>query len=139
MEKKLIESTHVFYQRGFKYQTTEDFYIKVEIRSPKILKTGKFIKIKNGWLIIEAGYAWDGASGPTIDTPSSYRGSLVHDALYQLLRAGVLDSSWREYADNLFTELCKDDGMWHWRADGWHWGVEEFAGGASKPKNKRIS
>ena len=35
-----------------------------------------------GLLIIRPGYAWDGPSGPTFDTPSFMRGSLIHDVLY---------------------------------------------------------
>ena len=41
---------------------------------------------ESGCLQIAAGYAWDGASGPTIDTRNSMIASLVHDALYQLIR-----------------------------------------------------
>ena len=39
----------------------------------------------------EGGYMWDGPSGPMRDTPTAMRGSLVHDAFYQLLRMGLLD------------------------------------------------
>jgi len=37
-----------------------------------------------GSLCIREGYSWDGPSGPAIDTVDFMRGSLVHDALYQL-------------------------------------------------------
>ena len=37
-------------------------------------------------MIVEKDYAWDGPSGPTIDTSNSMRASLVHDVLYQAMR-----------------------------------------------------
>ena len=53
-----------------------------------------------GHLIIKRSYAWDGPSGPTIDTKNFMRGSLVHDALYQLMRHEHLSSDeWRAVAD----------------------------------------
>jgi hypothetical protein len=49
----------------------------------------------DGTLVISPGYAWDGASGPTYDSKSSMRASLVHDALYQLMRLGLLSQSFK--------------------------------------------
>ena len=74
-----------------------------------------------GLLTIEPGYAWDGPSGPTFDTPSFMRGSLVHDCLYQLLRetdfgAFATHAERREQADVLLYEICIKDRMWKWRA-----------------------
>ena len=72
-----------------------------------------FIEIgTDGFLTIHKGYAWDGPSGPTIDTKDFMRGSLVHDALYQLLREGVLDQKYRKRADEIIREICVEDGMW---------------------------
>ena len=34
---------------------------------------------EDGTLIVNKGFAWDGASGPTFDSRSSMRPSLVHD------------------------------------------------------------
>ena len=64
-----------------------------------------------GTIRIGAHYAWDGASGPAPDIPSIMRGSLVHDALYQLMRLGELDLSFRETADDLLKTMCRADGM----------------------------
>jgi hypothetical protein len=82
---------------------------------------------QHGVLKIEAGYAWDGASGPTIDSPSVIRASLAHDALYQLMRAGKLPQSARKAADDLFYQLLLDDGMWFIRAKLWVFAVRRFA------------
>lgn len=64
-----------------------------------------------GMLVIKKGYAWDGPSGPTIDTPNFMRGSLVHDALYQLLRNELIDEKWRDEADDELRRICVEDGM----------------------------
>lgn len=70
----------------------------------------------NGLLTMQAGYQWDGASGPAIDTKSFMRGSLVHDALYQLIRDGVLPLDTRAAADFTLHRLVIEDGMWRVRA-----------------------
>ena len=49
--------------------------------------------------------AGDGPSGPAIDTKNFMRASLVHDALYQLMRLGTLDKSRRQYADRLLQTI----------------------------------
>ena len=70
-----------------------------------------------GTLTVRARYAWDGPSGPSIDTPSFMRGSLVHDALYQLMREKVLDYRQdRKPSDQLLRAICIADGMWRFRA-----------------------
>lgn len=64
-----------------------------------------------GFLSIMRGYAWDGPSGPMPDFPEAMRGSLVHDAVYQLIRLKLLDGRYRDIADKLFRQICIDDGM----------------------------
>jgi hypothetical protein len=90
-----------------------------------------------GELIIRSGYAWDGPSGPTFDTPSSIRGSLVHDALYQLLRAELLPIDARDIADQELYRICVEDGMWKWRARLWLRAVRKCAAGAADPVHKK--
>lgn len=90
-------------------------------------------KIK--WLKIENRYAWDGPSGPTIDTESFMRGSLVHDALYQLMREGHLDRKiWRLYADKLLRKICLEDDMSKFRAWYVYHSVRLFAAGSTKKR-----
>lgn len=81
-----------------------------------------------GLLRIRRGYAWDGASGPAIDTESFMRASLVHDALYQLIRRNVLLRSDRAAADSLLAEIARDDGMWYVRSLWVHAAVAVFGG-----------
>lgn len=98
------------------------------------LKGNKFMSFdQNGNLTIKQGYSWDGPSGPTIDTKNFMRGSLVHDALYQLMREQVIPQSKRLPADKLLRDICKKDGMWKIRAWWVYWGVRIAAKCAAKP------
>ena len=58
-------------------------------------------------LVIKDGYAWDGASGPTVDTPATMYPALVHDALYQLMRLGIIPTGARKEADKLFLKIVE--------------------------------
>jgi len=65
----------------------------------------------NGALVISKSYAWDGPSGPTIDTPDFMRASLVHDAMYQLMREGYISKDYRKRADDMFFKILRQDKM----------------------------
>jgi len=100
------------YRAGYKYQLVEDYGLFLD-KAPEKLIITRFITFEtSGFLHIRQDYAWDGPSGPTIDTPDFMRGSLIHDALYQLMRMGYLSSKeWRKFADLLLEQLCIEDGM----------------------------
>ena len=55
--------------------------------------------IDRSGMSVQKDYAWDGPSGPTIDTRNSLRASLVHDVLYQAMREGGLPRTFRRRAD----------------------------------------
>ena len=122
------------YASGYAYQLRAPYTIKLpEIRPAHGAGTEWITLDLDGTLTIRSGYAWDGASGPTIDSKSSMRASLVHDSLYQLIRLGLLDQSFREAADKVFLRLCKNDGMWSIRAQLWYQAVRIFAKPATDP------
>ena len=99
------------YRSGYKYQLTSDYSVQVEA-IPFAAVCDEFICLDaEGMLTIKAGYAWDGPSGPTFDTTSFMRGSLVHDALYQLISEGLIPDFYRDYADRTLYRLCREDGM----------------------------
>jgi hypothetical protein len=120
------------YKEGYKYQLAEDCTLVIAIRPQKPIVTDWIMLSPNGLLIIRKGYAWDGASGPTIDTKSTMRGSLVHDALYQLMRMEMIPEACRIYADQLLHDICVEDGMWSIRANVWEKMVNWFAAGCAK-------
>jgi len=125
------------YTKGYKYQSSYDYRCKTEIRAPQRLET-KFIELRpDGWLFIKAGYAWDGPSGPTIDTKNFMRGSKEHDAFYQLMRLNLLSPKWRKAADKRLYNICRADGMSRFRA--WYvlYCVRKGAGYAADPKNRK--
>lgn len=86
-------------------------------------------------MIVCAGYAWDGASGPAINTKNSLRATLVHDVLYQSMREGGLrfteDS--RKWADREFLLILKEDGMVLLRRRIWHGVVRAFGKPNAQP------
>ena len=125
------------YRAGYKYQLAEDYRIHVPIQPNHLIDT-EFIQLTpEGVLTIYHGYAWDGPSGPAIDTSNFMRGSLVHDALYQLLREEYLPREYRTIADHILWQLCKEDGMCGLRAWWVYQGVRWGAGPAADPEHKK--
>ena len=130
---------YIAYRKGYKYQLAEDYEVTTAIRPPHALITPFLMLATTGKLLIKAGYAWDGPSGPTFDTASSMRCSLVHDALYQLMRQQQLDQSYRPLADDELYKIAIEDGMWKWRAKLWHRELSKFGRPAADPQNaKRV-
>ena len=125
------------YRKGYKYQLAKDHSVRVDIKPASDIAT-EFIDLNyKGILTIRSGYAWDGPSGPAFDTDTFMRASLVHDALYQLLRAGLLPSGYRETADQTMHRICLEDGMWSARAWWCLRGVRRLAGGAASESAKK--
>ena len=106
-----MKKPYIKYRSGYKYQLVEEYQVKISVVPADNIKTD-FIELSTeGILIIKKGYACDGPSGPTIDTRNFMRGSLVHDALYQLLRNELIEETWREEADEELRRICREDGM----------------------------
>ena len=127
----------IYYKTGYKYQLAQDYELSISPIKPKEFLFSDFIRLDtDGTLYIMDGYAWDGPSGPAIDTSNFMRGSLVHDALYQLLREGKLDHDvCREPADRLLQQICIEDGMSSLRAWWVYQGVRFGGGPSADPEN----
>ena len=99
---------YIRYRSDYKYQLASAYRIKIKIR-PKVDITGDFINLDTqGNLTVKKAYAWDGPSGPVKDTPKNLRASLVHDALYQLMRNDELKTrTHRKAADEEFKRYCQ--------------------------------
>lgn len=123
------------YRAGYKYQLVADYQHETDI--PGMSIGTPFISLsRSGLLTIKAGYAWNGASGPTIDSKSSMRGSLVHDALYQLMGICPDLLKFRLYADELLFIICKQDGMGAIRAWLWKKAVNWFGEHAARTQDE---
>lgn len=101
--------------RNWKYELLEMYKIEIEIDYAAYARSS-YLALRHGTLFIFKGYAWDGPSGPTIDTKTFMRASLVHDALCQLIAEGKLDKKYRKRADEILREICLEDGMSKFRA-----------------------
>ena len=117
------------YKQGYKYQLFCEYVLQTEIMPTENIDTF-FIRLStSGKMTIKKGYAWDGASGIAIDTINFMRGSLVHDALYQLMRMDKLNrKQWRKTADDLLFSQCIEDGMSFVRAKLVYHSVRFFGG-----------
>ncbi len=118
--------------KHYKYQLVKPYRLQIGIEEYTI--DTLYIKLDvDGWLQISEGYAWDGPSGPTIDTLDFMRGSLVHDALYQLIRLKKLPFRYKEYADLLLKKICLEDGMSNFRANYVYQAVRLFGASSAIP------
>jgi len=133
-----VQSKYMAYKSGYKYQIHEDFYYKLTFRPVSEKVETRFITLyPDGWLVIKNGYSYDGASGITYDSKNTMRASLVHDALYQLMRMELIEQMYRDESDEELYILIREDGMWYIRAKSWHLAVTYFADSAADPKNRK--
>lgn len=128
----------IAFRSGYKYQLAKAYIIGINIKPRKDIVT-KFIELnKTGKLTVVAGYAWDGPSGPVIDTKENMRASLIHDALYQLMRHEKLNAkSHKDKADKLFKKICIEDGVPKLTAHIFYLGLKLGGKPATDPKNKK--
>lgn len=120
--------------KNYKYQTMEQCHFALRTGDVIPSRTNTvsidgFIELRpDNTLVINRGYAWDGASG-AFDTKSIMDASLIHDALYQLIREGKLDKYiYRKVADRVLYHRCRLDGMGWIRAQYVYLAVRIFGG-----------
>jgi len=144
-------SDHIYYKDGFRFRLERPARFQTDICG--CVGGNSYVHITaDGDLFIQAGYCWDGASGPTMDTISTRRAALAHDALYQLIRLGYLpgdDPGVREKADALLQRLMDEDspqgGRFGWLKERWNdfrgfvWyrSVRRFGGSSAAPQAER--
>lgn len=129
----------IHYRSGYEYQLKKTVTLSTRIRPDEEVVIDGFVRLGvNGALEIRNGYAWDGPSGPSIDTRNFMRGSLVHDALYQLMREADLDkATWRKTADEELVRFCGLDGMSRVRRWWVLKAVRRFADLAASPASRK--
>lgn len=93
------------------------------------------ISLHDGTLTVFEGFMWDGASGPTIDSVATQRAALFHDALYLLMRKGLIGQEYKKEADKLLRDLMVEDRrtpLGFIRAWYFYAGVAAFGGSSCK-------
>jgi hypothetical protein len=109
----------------WKYELLEDYWFNTPIIGCEI--NSPFLRLeKTGMLYLTKGYAWNGASGPAIDTKTIMRGSLGHDGCYECGNLGAPER-FRDQVDLFFIDICRADGMWKARREWVYLAVKTFA------------
>lgn len=100
----------IAYKDGYRFVLAEEYSANTGIRPARPIVTD-FIKLySSGMLILAKGYAWNGASGPAVNTKSTIRASAEHDAFYQLIRLGLLHYDFKRLADARLRHCMLEDG-----------------------------
>ncbi len=130
---------YIRYRSDYKYQLAEEYKISISVKPKSNIET-EFIDLDtDGNLTVKNSYAWDGPSGPVKDTDENMRASLVHDALYQLMRNDKLKSrTHRKAADQEFKDICKADGVSNFQASVYYKVLRKFGKPAASPQNKKV-
>jgi hypothetical protein len=127
------------YRSGYRFQLVNDYRCRVDILPESDIVTELIELSRDGVLLLRHTYAWDGPSDPIVwimpKVIRKYllrkfmRGSLVHDALAQLMRDTYLDRSvWFTATNKELRKICVEDGMWKLRAWLIFIGVEHLGG-----------
>jgi hypothetical protein len=108
--------------KHYKYKLEETYTTQTNITGVEF-DTPYISMLDNGQFFVKKGYAWDGSSIPHkkllrvlslgFYDPDKYCkiASLVHDALCQAMREGLLDKEYKYDTDNLYYAMCIDGGM----------------------------
>lgn len=123
------------YCKGYKYQLRETESIQTGIMHDA---ETDLVTLKDGLLTVRKYFAWDGCSGPTWDDRTNMRACLFHDALYYLMRLGLLPETCRQQADDLLRDVMLADGAAPIRAMYYHFGVDRFAAPCARPPGRKV-
>jgi hypothetical protein len=134
----LSETPLLYYVGGYKYQSRNDMIYQTFIYPDQDIVTDLIILRRDGWMWVGKYFAWDGCSGPTWDDSTNMCAGQAHDALYALMRMGLLPMTFRPASDSVLHRLMVRDGAWDFRADYYQWGVNNFAGRHADPKTAKV-
>ena len=133
----LSETPFLTYVDGYQYQARNNMIYFTGIY-PKIDIISNLIVLRqDGWMWVSKFFAWDGASGPAIDTKSNIRGSHAHDACAALMRLGLIPMDCRFASNTLIRRLMIDDGASKVRATAYKATLDQTSFWCN-PKNSKI-
>ena len=136
------------YRDGCKYQLQQTYRVQTPFKGMAFKRRWSSLD-DNGVMTLREGLAWNGASGPTIDSPPSIHPSGEHDELYGAIETGDLFDgfNWtkrkveafriRRRIDLFFCRRLIECGMAKWRANAWLWGVRKFGASHAVPGKKQ--
>lgn len=127
--------------QGFRVYKTWEYQTK--IATDRIIRT-YYIDLIKGLLVMKKGFCYEGsAPGPKwvlkalgILGKKSKRGYCAHDAIYDLIRNGLLEPFWKKFADDLMHEIHLKDRMVKPAAKFVYKSVTTFADFAIDPANR---
>jgi len=150
-----------------KYSRTKHYKYKLEeteMRQTGIMGyeiDNRYMKmLPNGQLFVQTGYAWDGSSIPHkrkiralsylnplvwVRIKDAYdadkyckTASLIHDALCQAMREGLIRKTEKPWADGLYSQMCVEGGMSQKQANRRYKALRKFGDAGIQPeKNPR--
>lgn len=124
------------YTQGYKYRVEADYTNFIPVFPDSDIITPFYEIHTDGRIVVRAGYAWDGSSGPTVDCPADMAPSLEHDVCAQAMREERLDRKWENTTDDWYAKHCKLNGMDAARARIRRFFLRRFTF-YTDPKNKR--
>ena len=113
----------------YKYVLDEAVSRQTKIKG-KIITNRFFDLVADGKLWVHTGYAWNGSNW-SLDI-NSKTASLFHDCLYQMMRMGMIGQENREYADQLYRDICIEKGVWKIHANVRYWLLRQFGWGGAR-------
>lgn len=125
---------------GSHFKLEPDWVVKLWVGLPDVVQDSssiayRYISLENGELGIRNSYCWDGSSVPFKKVWKVFGwdsdkyckvASLVHDALCQLIRLGLLPMRHKKYVDELYRRMCIAGGMGKKQANMRYWFLRKF-------------
>jgi hypothetical protein len=126
---------------GYKYQLQDATIFSTGILNRDI-STDFIVLNRQGRLLLSKGYATDGITGiskypwrKVLERDWLLYASFGHDALYQLMREGLLPKELKPLMDDLLVKWSLEAGAWKWQTDIVHGLVSMF--GSNHADKKR--
>jgi hypothetical protein len=138
-----VTTDRVYYSDGYRWLLREDAAFQTYLCGYDV-HNDMIALSPSGFLLVKRGYATDGVTGITgtpwawlLERPWLRRGSFGHDAIYQLIRLGLLPRECKKAGDQLLHDCCLQDGAWAWQADFALTMVRRHGQGAVMPSSER--